>query len=182
MPVCSVIGCGIRKTPNQSSLTIHRIPRNERIKKNWLEAIGMENIKPNAKYIYICSLHFDDKCFNKTLDVTRLRDDAVPFKFVRIARAKTQAPEVEVINGITSEVASVNLQPTSLHPLATHTHQKSKRAKEQKSKRAKEQKSKRAKEQKSKRAKVQKSKTVKITKMMKMANHKTNKKPVPLLG
>ncbi|KAJ0183803.1 hypothetical protein K1T71_000226 [Dendrolimus kikuchii] len=83
MPVCSVIGCGIRKTSNQASLTIHRIPRNERIKKKWLEPIGMENIKPNAKYIYICSLHFDDKCFNKTLDVTRLRDDAVPFKFVR---------------------------------------------------------------------------------------------------
>ncbi|KAJ0169302.1 hypothetical protein K1T71_015186 [Dendrolimus kikuchii] len=85
MSVCSVIGCGIRKTPNQSSLTIHRFPRNERIKKKWLKAIGMENIKPNAKYIYICSLHFDDKCFNKTLDVTRLRDDAVPFKFVRVS-------------------------------------------------------------------------------------------------
>ncbi|KAJ0180584.1 hypothetical protein K1T71_003988 [Dendrolimus kikuchii] len=81
MPVCSVIGCGIKKTPNQPTLTIHSFPRNERKKKKWLEAIGLENIKPNVKDIYICSLHFDDKCFNKTLDVPRLRDDAVPFKF-----------------------------------------------------------------------------------------------------
>ncbi|XP_063390619.1 THAP domain-containing protein 1 B-like [Cydia fagiglandana] len=79
MPVCSVIGCGIRKTPNQPSLTLHRLPRNEIKKKKWLEAIGMENIRPRVKDTFICSLHFDEKCFNKTLDVTRLRDEAVPF-------------------------------------------------------------------------------------------------------
>ncbi|XP_028037504.1 THAP domain-containing protein 2-like [Bombyx mandarina] len=85
MPVCSVVGCGIRKTPNRPSLTIHRIPRNEHIKNKWLEAIGKENLKSNVKDLYICSLHFDDKFFNKTLNVTRLRDDAVPFKFVRVS-------------------------------------------------------------------------------------------------
>ncbi|KAJ0184345.1 hypothetical protein K1T71_000768 [Dendrolimus kikuchii] len=92
MPLCSVIGCGLRKTPNQPSLTIHRIPRNEPKKKKWLDAIGMENIKSNVKDTYICSLHFDDKCFNKTLDVIRLRDDAVPFKFTGLALNPAPTP------------------------------------------------------------------------------------------
>ncbi|XP_063362790.1 THAP domain-containing protein 1-like [Cydia amplana] len=110
MPVCSLLGCGIRKTPNQRSLTLHRLPRNECKKKKWLEAIGVENIRPNVKDIFICSVHFDEKCFNKTLDVTRLRDDAVPFKFTGPALDPASAP----VSG-TSGVA------TSALPLTTAT-------------------------------------------------------------
>ncbi|XP_047996495.1 uncharacterized protein LOC125234355 isoform X4 [Leguminivora glycinivorella] len=89
MPVCSVKHCGIRKTPNQPFLTLHRLPRNGLKKKKWLDAIGMENIRPNVKDIFICSLHFDEQCFNKTLDVTRLRDDAVPLKFQHASQYRT---------------------------------------------------------------------------------------------
>ncbi|XP_045534572.1 THAP domain-containing protein 2 [Papilio machaon] len=111
MPLCSVIGCGIRKTPNQPSLTIHRIPRNELKKKKWLEAIRMENIKTNVKDIYICSLHFDDKCFNKTLDVTRLRDDAVPFKFQHSSQHKTGILKENQLETIPVSVATTVTTP-----------------------------------------------------------------------
>ncbi|XP_028040415.1 THAP domain-containing protein 1-like [Bombyx mandarina] len=102
MPMCSVIGCGKKKTPNQPSLTIHRIPRNESRKKKWLEAIRMENIKSNVKDVYICSRHFDDKCFNKTMDVIRLRDDAVPSKFTGLPRNPAPVPISETSEAATS--------------------------------------------------------------------------------
>lgn len=59
-----------------------RFPVNEIRKKKWMEMIGAENINPRHKMWYVCSLHFDESCFNKTLDVIRLHDGAVPSMLV----------------------------------------------------------------------------------------------------
>ncbi|XP_052746271.1 zinc finger protein 33A isoform X2 [Bicyclus anynana] len=79
MPVsCTIVGCGARKSDNFKNLTFHRFPRNEIKKKKWLNIIGRENIKRNTNRALICSLHFEEKDFNKTLNVVRLRDDVLP--------------------------------------------------------------------------------------------------------
>lgn len=43
-----------------------------------MQYIGSENINPKHKQWNVCSLHFGESCFNKTLDVMRLHDGAVP--------------------------------------------------------------------------------------------------------
>lgn len=58
------------------------MPKNEGLRRKWLEAIGEENINPRHKEWYICSLHFEENCFNRTLDVMRLRDNSVPTIFL----------------------------------------------------------------------------------------------------
>lgn len=42
-----------------------------RHERKWLEAVGEENINPGHKEWWICSCHFEECCFNKTLDVVR---------------------------------------------------------------------------------------------------------------
>lgn len=59
----------------------YRFPKNEVLKKKWLEAIGEENINPQHKEWYLCSLHFEERCFNRTLDVIRLHN-SVPTVFL----------------------------------------------------------------------------------------------------
>lgn len=41
-------------------------------------------MRTDLKNIYICSLHFDENAFNRTLDVIRLKDDAVPSLFIQV--------------------------------------------------------------------------------------------------
>ncbi|XP_026743920.1 uncharacterized protein LOC113505441 isoform X1 [Trichoplusia ni] len=78
MPSCSIKQCGARKNKNHPGLTLHKFPANESLKQKWMQYIGSENINPKHKQWNVCSLHFGESCFNKTLDVMRLRDGAVP--------------------------------------------------------------------------------------------------------
>ncbi|CAH0402087.1 unnamed protein product [Chilo suppressalis] len=81
MPKCCIVMCSARKNKNQPQLTLHRFPKNEALKEKWLEAIGKENINPRQKNWHLCSLHFKDSCFNKTLNVIRLRENSLPTIF-----------------------------------------------------------------------------------------------------
>ncbi|KAM3955046.1 uncharacterized protein ACR2FA_011079 [Aphomia sociella] len=96
MPVCSIVKCGARKNKNHPQLTLHRFPKNEGLRKKWLEATGEENINPRHKEWHVCSLHFEDKCFNRTLDVTRLRENSVPtiFSVRSVGQASTVKKEI----------------------------------------------------------------------------------------
>ncbi|KAF9413687.1 hypothetical protein HW555_008133 [Spodoptera exigua] len=47
-------------------------------RNSWLDIIGVENIDMTKKYTFICSLHFDPSCFNRTMNIVKLRDDALP--------------------------------------------------------------------------------------------------------
>ncbi|CAH1636819.1 unnamed protein product [Spodoptera littoralis] len=114
MSTCSIIQCGAKKNPNQPHLTMHRFPKNEVLCQKWLEVIGTENIKPGLKAPRICSLHFAVSSFNKTLDVLRLRDDAVPS--IHLAPSKnTHEPDLyEIETGKEEAVStsSIESQPT----------------------------------------------------------------------
>ncbi|XP_045526709.1 uncharacterized protein LOC123715601 isoform X1 [Pieris brassicae] len=81
MAKCCILMCGARKNKKQPELTLHRFPKNEALRKRWFEAIGERNINPGQKEWFLCSLHFDKSCFNKTLDVMRLRDNSLPSIF-----------------------------------------------------------------------------------------------------
>ncbi|CAH2987385.1 unnamed protein product [Chilo suppressalis] len=81
MPNCSIVGCGnkCRILPN---ISVHRLPKNDLKRKMWLDTIGVENLKTHTKSICICSLHFEESCFNRTLNHIVLRDDAVPSRIL----------------------------------------------------------------------------------------------------
>ncbi|CAG9789705.1 unnamed protein product [Diatraea saccharalis] len=75
---------------------VYRLPQNEQKKEIWLEVIGKENIRLDIKQILICSLHFHESSFNRTLDVSRLKDDAVPALFLQQPLTAHQAaPKVK---------------------------------------------------------------------------------------
>lgn len=61
------------------------MPRNEILRSKWLDIIGIENINPHHKDWFVCSLHFEEKSFNRTLDVVRLRENAVPLPLLLVS-------------------------------------------------------------------------------------------------
>uniref|UniRef100_A0A2H1X329 SFRICE_000072 n=1 Tax=Spodoptera frugiperda TaxID=7108 RepID=A0A2H1X329_SPOFR len=78
MPQCSIIGCGTKTASKPPDVTLHRLPIIEPSRSAWLEIIGVENIDTGRKYIFVCSLHFEDSCFNRTMNIVKLRDGALP--------------------------------------------------------------------------------------------------------
>ncbi|CAB3231139.1 unnamed protein product [Arctia plantaginis] len=86
MPSCSIKECGARKNNNHPTLTLHRLPVNEILKRKWINIIGLENINPRHKMWYVCSMHFHETSFNRTLGVTRLRDCAVPLSSLQASQ------------------------------------------------------------------------------------------------
>lgn len=64
---------------------LFRFPRGEYLRKKWLDAIDIENINPRHKNWHLCSLHFEEKWFNRTRDVIRLREGAIPSLFVKVS-------------------------------------------------------------------------------------------------
>uniref|UniRef100_A0A1E1VY77 THAP-type domain-containing protein n=1 Tax=Pectinophora gossypiella TaxID=13191 RepID=A0A1E1VY77_PECGO len=97
MPACSIVQCGAKKGKKQPHLTLHRFPRNEILRRRWLETVGEKNINPRHKELYLCSLHFEDNCFNRTLDVARLRDNVIPTIF-QMSKTKRAAVLCETGN------------------------------------------------------------------------------------
>ncbi|RVE41124.1 hypothetical protein evm_014224 [Chilo suppressalis] len=80
MAKCCIRGCNSSSRKNNEGLSFFRFPKNEDLRKLWIEKIGSENIKP-AVVAKICSKHFEENCINRTLDVVRLKDDVVPTIF-----------------------------------------------------------------------------------------------------
>ncbi|XP_047033305.1 THAP domain-containing protein 1-like isoform X2 [Helicoverpa zea] len=78
MPTCCIVECGASKHKNPAGLSLHKFPTKNDLRTKWLEAIGVENINSRHKIWFVCSLHFEANCFNRTLDVLRLRDNSVP--------------------------------------------------------------------------------------------------------
>ncbi|CAG9132056.1 unnamed protein product [Plutella xylostella] len=74
---CNVLGCPMKRYKKHSNISLHKLPKCKKTRDKWLDILGAENVV-TTKYTYICSLHFEEKCFNRTLDVIRLRDDALP--------------------------------------------------------------------------------------------------------
>uniref|UniRef100_UPI00358F8DFB uncharacterized protein isoform X1 n=2 Tax=Myxine glutinosa TaxID=7769 RepID=UPI00358F8DFB len=84
MPSCASINCTSRSVRGCGK-TFHAFPRSRpNIMKQWLVNMKRANYVP-SKSAVLCSDHFEDYCFDKTGQTTRLRDYAVPtlFKFTK---------------------------------------------------------------------------------------------------
>ncbi|XP_053601619.1 THAP domain-containing protein 3-like [Plodia interpunctella] len=114
MPKCSIVMCGASKNKKRPRLTLHRFPRNETLKIKWLEVIGEENINPRHKEWVVCSLHFEESCFNRTLDVIRLCDDSLPTIFPFPLRTRHDMSVLDENCNINIDVASTSTTNVSL--------------------------------------------------------------------
>ena len=57
-----------------------RFPKNEERRKLWLVKMKRDGFNPSATAV-LCSDHFEEHCFDRSGQATRLRDDAVPTIF-----------------------------------------------------------------------------------------------------
>ncbi|XP_011147550.1 THAP domain-containing protein 2-like [Harpegnathos saltator] len=80
MPSCCVPGCKVRKD-KRNSIYMASFPTNPRRKNQWMNNIGMGNIK--SKYLVICETHFESNMWEKIrIDGKRkLKNNAVPTIF-----------------------------------------------------------------------------------------------------
>ncbi|CAB3247740.1 unnamed protein product [Arctia plantaginis] len=60
MPSCSIKECGARKNNNHPTLTLHRLPVNEILKRKWINIIGLENINPRHKICHVSGYDIQD--------------------------------------------------------------------------------------------------------------------------
>ena len=59
---------------------LYRFPKDLDRRNVWVNNLKRENYKPTDRSL-LCSDHFDDSCFDRTGQTTRLRKDAVPTVF-----------------------------------------------------------------------------------------------------
>lgn len=76
--VCIVKGCPRKKKLGQK-YSFHRLPSREAEIKQWLEVIELRSEISSSSQI--CSLHFDDECFIKCGDTTRLVPGSMPLPY-----------------------------------------------------------------------------------------------------
>ena len=70
MVYCSAVGCKSNSSAkNDVKISFFRLPRDEKLKKQWLANIKRENI-PQHSSIRLCHLHFEESCFKRDLKVS----------------------------------------------------------------------------------------------------------------
>ncbi|CAG5025096.1 unnamed protein product [Parnassius apollo] len=84
-----------------------RLPKCEKQIEKWLSILGIENLNTKSKHIFICSLRFEEKCFNRTLNVTRLRDDALPSSELLLSAQFNKCEEQKSVSHIVREETPV---------------------------------------------------------------------------
>ena len=52
----------------QKGLRFFGLPKDEKVKKEWLKNIKRENLPKNSR---ICQLHFEESCFKRDLEVSK---------------------------------------------------------------------------------------------------------------
>ena len=73
MANCSAIGCTNQSdTPSQEGLSFHKIPSSKKplLRQKWLHNIRRKPPLPKDSSFYICSVHFDETCFKRSLKVS----------------------------------------------------------------------------------------------------------------
>ncbi|XP_056429315.1 DNA transposase THAP9 isoform X2 [Hyla sarda] len=120
MPVsCAASGCKSRYTveAREKGITFHRFPRsNPALLDKWCRAMrratSTGELWMPSRYQRLCSLHFQQSCFDTTGQTKRLRDDVIPsiFNFPEDTQ-KTEVSEIKVLETYTppgKEVPVVN--------------------------------------------------------------------------
>ncbi|KAF2895271.1 hypothetical protein ILUMI_10904 [Ignelater luminosus] len=86
MVLCSAVGCSNRTDRNKSTktdvvkITFHQFPKDIELRNKWIKAVRREDWFPSEMNV-LCSTHFVEDCFNRTLSLTKLRSAAVPTIF-----------------------------------------------------------------------------------------------------
>ena len=73
MVYCSAVDCtsntsGGKDGKKDCSISFFRLPRDEKLKKVWLNNLKREN-QPREENIRLCSLHFEEDSFERDLKV-----------------------------------------------------------------------------------------------------------------
>ncbi|XP_069834805.1 DNA transposase THAP9 isoform X2 [Dendropsophus ebraccatus] len=120
MPVsCAASGCKSRYTleAREKGITFHRFPRsNPALLDKWCRAMkratSTGELWMPSRYQRLCSLHFQQSCFDTTGQTKRLRDDVIPsiFNFPEDTQ-KTEVSDVKVLETCTP--------PTNDNPMIT---------------------------------------------------------------
>nr|ACO14780.1 THAP domain-containing protein 2 [Caligus clemensi] len=76
---CAAFGCKNQCSP-KSDVSFHRFPRDPELRQEWVRNLKKADFTPK-EHSRICSEHFTPECFNRTLNVVRLRDNALPTIF-----------------------------------------------------------------------------------------------------
>ena len=69
---CLAIGCTNRSdTPSQEGISFHKIPSSKKplLRQKWLYNIHRKPPLPKDSSFYICSVHFDETCFKRNLQI-----------------------------------------------------------------------------------------------------------------
>ena len=68
MPWCIAVDCNsnIFKSNRDKNVSFYGLPKDENLKKRWLQNIKRENLPKDKK---ICHLHFEEHCFKRDLKV-----------------------------------------------------------------------------------------------------------------
>ena len=85
---CAAFGC-TNKWKADSDITFHRIPKDVNLRKKWIQNIKREGKLPKDENFLICSIHFEENCFQRDLQAELmgtkrkrlLTADAVPTLF-----------------------------------------------------------------------------------------------------
>lgn len=59
---------------------LHRFPSDPLLKKKWENALWKEGFSASANSV-LCSQHFQEECFDRTGQIVRVREKAVPSIF-----------------------------------------------------------------------------------------------------
>lgn len=73
---CSARGCRNRNEPG-CGVTFHVFPKNPKLRQRWILVTGRKNLTPGQQ-VALCSDHFEEACFDRTGQNTRLRAGAIP--------------------------------------------------------------------------------------------------------
>ncbi|XP_050725008.1 proline-rich protein 12-like isoform X2 [Eriocheir sinensis] len=76
MPTCAARGCKNRSCRGIKA-TFHIFPKNPKMRQKWIPVTGRKNWMPGLRAV-LCSDHFEEPCFDRTGQTTRLRFGAIP--------------------------------------------------------------------------------------------------------
>lgn len=115
---CCAYGCSNHSSkPECKNITFHRFPLNQKsLLKKWLISIKRTNFRPTAHH-RICSIHFEDTCFEieNFTHRRRIKHDAIPSKFIFTKPNRKERPLPHRIrNSEVHEIEHSNMEDNNI--------------------------------------------------------------------
>ena len=81
MCICAAVNCS-NKSNKAKNIVLYRLPKDKTIQKQWLANLKRENIPIEVR---VCSMHFEESCFNKDILITTKINDHLNEEQVLVA-------------------------------------------------------------------------------------------------